>query len=114
MLFDNLKKQTSSGVNPAGGTQRTQRTTTAVAALLAAVALPAMAQSYPEKPIRLIVPSAPGGANDILGRAIGPRLTDAWRQPVVVDNRAGGSGIIGAALVAKAKPDGYTLALASI
>jgi len=114
MLFDNLMKQASSGVKPADGTQRAHRAAAAGAVLLAAASLTAVAQAYPEKPIRLIVPSAPGGANDILARAIGPRLTDVWRQPVVVDNRAGGSGIIGAALVAKAKPDGYTLALASI
>jgi tripartite-type tricarboxylate transporter receptor subunit TctC len=81
-------------------------------ALLASGA--AYAESYPDKPIRLVVPVAPGGANDILARAIGPKLTESWGKPVVVDNRPGGGGTIGTALVAKAKPDGYTLVLGSI
>jgi tripartite-type tricarboxylate transporter receptor subunit TctC len=67
------------------------------------------AASYPSKPIRLILPIAPGGGVDTLARQIGPRLTERLGQPVVIDNRAGGGGAIGAELAARAAPDGYTL-----
>lgn len=67
------------------------------------------AQTYPSKPIRWIVPSSAGGANDVLARIVGPKLTQAWGQPVVVDVRAGAGGIIGSDLTAKAPPDGYTI-----
>lgn len=69
----------------------------------------AAAQQYPTKPIRFIVPFAPGGGTDLLGRTIAQRLSDAWGYPVVVDNRAGGGGNIGTDMVAKSPPDGYTL-----
>ena len=67
------------------------------------------AQSYPSKPIRWIVPSSAGGANDVLARIVGPKLTQAWGQPVVVDVRGGAGGILGSDLAAKAPPDGYTI-----
>jgi tripartite-type tricarboxylate transporter receptor subunit TctC len=67
------------------------------------------AQAYPSKPIRWIVPSSPGGANDVLARIVGPKLTQAWGQPVVVEVRAGAGGIIGSDLAAKAPPDGHTI-----
>src|SRR5262245_40124608 len=78
----------------------------AVALLLAAAA---QAQSYPTRPIRLMAHSAPGGTSDILGRLVAQKLTEALGQQVVVENRAGASGIIGVEVAAKSAPDGYTL-----
>jgi len=69
----------------------------------------AVAQPYPSKPIRLVVPFPPGGSLDVVARAIGQKLTEAWGQPVVIDNRPGAGGNIGADLVAKSAPDGYTI-----
>jgi tripartite-type tricarboxylate transporter receptor subunit TctC len=71
------------------------------------------AQTYPTKPVRIIVPFAPGGATDIVTRIVGQRLTEVWGQTVVVDNRAGAGGNIGADLAAKSPPDGYTLFMPS-
>jgi tripartite-type tricarboxylate transporter receptor subunit TctC len=70
-------------------------------------------QTYPSKPIRIIVPFPPGASNDILGRIVGKKLTDSLGVQTIVDNRAGGSTIIGASAVAKAPPDGYTLLVTS-
>jgi tripartite-type tricarboxylate transporter receptor subunit TctC len=82
----------------------------AVAALLL-FAAPAAADEYPGKPIRMVVPYPAGGTVDILARLIGAKLQAAWGQPVVVDPRTGAGGNVGAELVAKAEPDGYTLLL---
>ncbi len=74
----------------------------------------ALAQSYPAKPIRFVVPYPPGGSVDIAARAVGQKLSEAWGQPVVVDNRAGAGGNIGADLVAKSPADGYTLLMGAV
>ena len=84
------------------------------AALLAVIAGSAGAQTYPNKAIRIIVPYAAGGTSDILARQIGPKLTEAWGQPVLVDNRPGANGNVGAEFVAKSAPDGYTLLLTDL
>jgi len=69
--------------------------------------------AYPTKPLRFVVPYSPGGGGDIMVRMIGAKLTEAWSQPVIVDNRPGGGTVIGTDLVAKAPPDGYTILLAT-
>ncbi|MBI4203671.1 MAG: tripartite tricarboxylate transporter substrate binding protein [Betaproteobacteria bacterium] len=83
-------------------------------ALLALGPDPAMsAETYPNRPIRMVVPFAPGGNTDILARAVGQRMSDNWGTPVVVDNRPGGNGFIAAEIAAKATPDGHTVLVAS-
>ena len=74
----------------------------------------AIAQSYPNKPIRIVVPFAAGGTSDILARAIGPKITEVWNQPVIVENRTGANGNVGADYVAKSAPDGYTMLLSDV
>ena len=90
----------------------------AVAALIVACAVtantPALAADpYPSRAIRLIVPYSPGGSTDILARILGQKMTEAWSEQVIIDNRPGGGGNIGSALVAKANPDGHTLLMAT-
>lgn len=81
---------------------------------LALGAVDALAQSYPTKPIRIIVPFPPAGAADLLSRTIGQKLTEAWGQQIIVDNRAGVGGNLGVELAAKAPPDGYTAVMAAV
>ncbi len=88
-----------------------------VASLLSIVCLvatPAQAQSYPSKPVRLIIPFSPGGATDLLGRLVAQSLSDRVGQPVVAENRSGGGGNIGAEFMVKAPADGYTIMVAGI
>ena len=92
------------------------RTTRALllAVAFAVGAVSSYAQTYPNKPIRIVVPYPPGGTSDILARTLGQKLNEAWGQPVVVENKPGANGNVGAEFVAKSAPDGYTLLLADI
>ena len=85
-----------------------------LAALAAAPVAGALAQAYPSKPIRVIVPFPPGGSTDFLARIVGQKLTAAWGQQVVIDNRPGAGGTVGAAEAARATPDGYTLLMGAV
>jgi tripartite-type tricarboxylate transporter receptor subunit TctC len=78
------------------------------AALCAALPMASVAQDYPNRPIQFIVPYTPATTADVLARLLGPRITQRWNQPVVVDNKAGAGGLIGADAAARAAPDGYT------
>jgi hypothetical protein len=82
--------------------------------LIGAMVTPLSAQTYPTKPIRLILPFPPAGATDILGRIIGAKLSERLGQPVVPENRPGGGGYLGLEFTAKARPDGYTLVIGSL
>jgi tripartite-type tricarboxylate transporter receptor subunit TctC len=73
----------------------------------------AVAQTYPNKPVTMVVPYAPGGSSDIVGRAVAQKLSEIWGQPVVVENKPGGTTTVGAAHASKQAPDGYTLLLAA-
>src|SRR5262245_48955372 len=89
------------------------RSIVTLSALLWFGPVPSAAQTYPDRAIRLVVPFAPGGPNDVLARLIGDKLSELWKQPIVVDNRGGGATVIGTDVVAKAPRDGYTLLMAS-
>ena len=94
--------------------QRRGMVALAVATLALSVALPAGAQdAWPSRPVRIVVPFSAGGTTDVVARALGKDLGDLWGQPVVIDNRAGASGNIGAEAVAKSAPDGYTILMTS-
>ena len=85
-----------------------------IAVIVCAVLAPAQAQTWPSKPVRIVVPFPPGGTTDIVARSIGVELQRMWQHAVVIENRPGAGGNIGADLVAKATPDGYTLLMGTV
>jgi len=82
--------------------------------LLISLCNAAVAQTYPVKPVRIVVPFPPGGTSDIIGRTLGQKLTDAWNQQTIIDNRSGVAGSIGMANAVKSPPDGYTLVVGNV
>ncbi|MBX9812330.1 MAG: tripartite tricarboxylate transporter substrate binding protein [Burkholderiales bacterium] len=93
---------------------RTSHSVLLLVLLAGLFAINGLAQEYPTKPVRLIIPFAPGGSNDILGRLIGAKLSETLGQQVVIDNRPGAGGSIGVELAARSAPDGYTLVIGHI
>src|SRR6186713_2884368 len=83
------------------------------AVLLALGLVPALAQNYPNKPIRILIAQAPGSATDVISRVVGNRLSEALGQPIVVEARPGAGGALGTAEAARSAPDGYTLFMAN-
>src|SRR3989304_4210204 len=102
------------GTIPGGSMNASDRIAIALCAAASLCALPAVAQTFPSKPIRVIVPYPPGETSDILTRLIDAKLTESLGQQVIADNRGGPSGNIGAGLTARSAPDGYTLLLTDI
>jgi len=90
------------------------RTLVAAAATVVFAMAPAKAQTFPAKPVTLVVPFAPGGSSDVISRFVGQKLSELWKQSVIVDNKAGGAGQIAMQAVARATPDGHTLILGHI
>src|SRR5215813_9160853 len=82
-------------------------------AAIAAMAAPAAAQTWPDKPVRIVVPFGPGGPADVYARILGQELTEIFKQQFIVDNKPGAGAVIGSEIVAKADPDGYTLLMMS-
>jgi tripartite-type tricarboxylate transporter receptor subunit TctC len=86
----------------------------AAALALAAPAIGRAQAGYPDKQIRMVIPFAPGGTTDLLARAVGQHMSQAWGQPVVADNRAGANGVVAGEIVAKSAGDGYTLSMVAM
>ncbi len=110
---DNLTTHTLPTAKP-HSRRRTMSALSAAAMALALASGPALAQSWPTKPVRIVVPFAPGGTTDILARSVAPELSKAFGQQFIVDNRGGAGGNIGAELVAKSPADGYTLLMGTV
>jgi tripartite-type tricarboxylate transporter receptor subunit TctC len=85
-----------------------------IAAAFFIISTAVYSQSYPNKPVKIIVPYGPGGISDIAARMIGAKLSEIWKQPVIVENKVGGGGNIGTGIVARSDPDGYTLLVATV
>ena len=94
--------------------KRAQFLTGATALALAVPSIVRAQGAYPDKQIRMVIPFAPGGTTDLLARAVGQHMSQAWGQPVVADNRAGANGVVAGEIVAKAAPDGYTLSVVAM
>ncbi len=112
----NIDRMKTARMNTARITRRfalRQVAAVTAALLLGAAASPAVAQAWPAKPVRIVVPFAPGGSTDVIARMVAQKLTTLWGQTVVVENRAGAGGNVGADVVAKSPADGYTLLMAS-
>src|SRR5688572_25275653 len=77
-------------------------------------AMPAMAQDYPTRPIRMVIPWPPGGVTDVIARALAMTMSESMGQPIVADNRPGAAGTVGVGIVAKSPPDGYTLTMSDV
>ncbi|MGB7541733.1 MAG: tripartite tricarboxylate transporter substrate-binding protein, partial [Burkholderiales bacterium] len=92
-------------------TRSTRAALALAAALLGCAAAPALAQQYPSKSVRMIVPFGAGGPADLVARLLGAKLSEAWGEPLVIENRGGAGGNIGTAAVARSAPDGYTILL---
>src|SRR4051812_6037225 len=82
--------------------------------LLLAAPLVALAQAYPSKPVRMVIPFAPGGASDFVGRIMQPKMGELLGQPIVIENKAGAAGSVGVEAAAKSAPDGYTIFLGNV
>lgn len=110
-----MKHKTTQHKNAITTSRRVLVAATAAAALVGSALLgasPAIAQAYPTKPVKVLIGYAPGSSTDIVGRLVGQALTEAWKQPVVIENRGGAAGNLAADAAAKATPDGYTLLFA--
>src|SRR5262245_15511100 len=106
----------SGGVMPTSGRRNFASTIASAMALVASLQVHAQAPQqlqFPGKAVRIVVPFSAGSQTDVVARVLSPKLSDLWRQPVVIENRAGASGILGAGIVAKGAPDGHTLLLTS-
>jgi tripartite-type tricarboxylate transporter receptor subunit TctC len=102
-------------MNPQHACRRSVLTATLVAAFLAAAAnLAVAADAWPTKPVTIVIPFAAGGTTDIIGREVGQKLSEELKQPVIIDNRPGAGGTLGASLVAHASPDGYTFFMSTV
>jgi tripartite-type tricarboxylate transporter receptor subunit TctC len=109
----NIRRERPAAMSGRSRPARLQCWTFAAALIIAVAGAPAVAQDYPNRPIRFLVGFTPGGSSDSVARIVGQKLADRLGQPIVVDNRGGASGGIAAELVAKSVPDGYTLLLAT-
>ena len=104
-------------VTRANDALRGRRASLTIAALLlvaAALPVPSLAQAFPSKPVKLVIPFPPGGSLDNVGRLLAQKISDSWGQPIVVENRPGAGGNVGADAVAKSAPDGYTVVMGAL
>src|ERR1700682_6674184 len=107
------QREASGVLGSIGGTMKSfslGRCLSAIGIVFGVLAMPTPAAAqFPDKSVQLVVPVGPGGGNDLLARPVAKKLSEVWAQPVIVENKAGGGGIIGAEAVIRSAPDGYTL-----